>query len=58
MIVVVAVVVVAAVAIAVVGSGGLLGECDERGKAAAMKRALHTNACPHQGCKSGDWLDA
>ena len=66
MVVVAAVVVavVAAVVVAVVaaartgGCGDLPGECGERGKAAAAKRALHAGACPNQGCKGGDWLYA
>ena len=57
-IVVVAIVVATATAFVVVGSGGLLGERDESGKATTTKRALHVGTCSNQRCKTGDWLDA
>ena len=58
-VVVVSTAVVVVVAVVVVARGSVLfDECGECKIVTAAKRALHMSACPNQGCKSGDGLDA
>ena len=53
------VVVVAAAATAIVVEGnGLLRKCGECWKAATTERAFYVSACPNQGCKTSDGLNA
>ena len=59
--VVVAIAVVVAtvvVVVAVVGGDVLPGECGDSGIATAANRVLYASACPNQGCKRGEGLDA